>query len=1032
MKAKYFIIFLIAQFSFSNQIFSQVPVITKHPVSIGTIEGQTATFQIAAIGDSLLFQWVLNDTLLIPGANDSVFTTPALPIDANRTNFKCIVSNSFGSDTSINATLFVTAIGSRVTENLQVLYKFNEHIGNKVNDSSLAGTPYDLTIDNISAVTWTPQGLGINDLAYINNASPATKIIDDGKLTNELTIEVWIKPALETQQDGARIITLSQNKDNSNFSILHNNKYFDFRVRTTNTSNRGEPGLSTASGTATTDLIHLVCTRANDGISKIYKNGVVISSGVIEGDFSNWNTTYRLQIGNEFQDPRMWLGTYYLVSVYNRALSQAEIAGNYDVGVVVDKKPEIIIEPNDLGLLTGQSATFSVNSVGNNPLSYQWYKNGSIISGETSSSYTIPTLTLSDDGNLYSCVVSNSFGNDTSRSARLSVTSQTSRVSSGNTVLYDFLDGAGDTIRDVANFGEPLNLLINTPSSVLWKPYGLIVDSITSIFSTSEATKLYDEALAKKEFTFECWIKPENLTQFSASIFSISANSTDRRNFKLNQEGTSLKSWLRVSTSSVLGYELSTPLNSVTNNMLHIVYIYNKKEKSQLFINGVEKAISFPLGVDLSNWRPDYTLKLANEIISNQPWKGLYNLVSLYNRALSTTEIQHNFALGPIGNFLISDPDSLLAQANFPGQVQLYWRDNSSTEDSFVVERKTPATNFVKIISLPPNSISYIDSTVLDTTIYTYRIKGINLLTESQYSNEYSVTTLLSSISAPSNLSAIPDPSDSTIVQLTWQDNSSNELGFIIERKLGDSSSTNSYIVLDTLTTDLISYQDTSVLDTTMYTYRVKGYNQFTESFYSNQAQILTPIPVEITLFTASVHKGKVLLKWETASELNNRGFVVQRSIDQINYIDLEFIKGVGSTSIKQSYSFTDNAELTGKVYYRLKQLDLNGSINFSRSVKVDLNIPRIFALEQNFPNPFNPSTNIKFSLPIPARVELKIFNTLGQEIATILNENVDLGVHEITFNAGSLPSGIYFYMLRAQGIDGSLNVSTKRMVLIK
>lgn len=109
---------------FYNISLAQTPVVIKHPVNQGVIEGQTATFLVEATGDSLLYQWYLNDTLLIPGAEDSVFTTPPLTIGANRTTFRCVVANSSGSDTSDNAILFVTATGSRVTEGLQILYNF--------------------------------------------------------------------------------------------------------------------------------------------------------------------------------------------------------------------------------------------------------------------------------------------------------------------------------------------------------------------------------------------------------------------------------------------------------------------------------------------------------------------------------------------------------------------------------------------------------------------------------------------------------------------------------------------------------------------------------------------------------------------------------------------------------------------------------------------------------------------------------------------------------------------------------------------
>src|SRR3970282_292008 len=109
------------------------------------------------------------------------------------------------------------------------------------------------------------------------------------------------------------------------------------------------------------------------------------------------------------------------VSVYDRALSQAEVTANFNLGANVDSKPEIIIEPKDLGLVVGQPAVFSVNVVGADTLTYQWKKNGVNIPGAINPSYTIPSVSLSDNGNLYFCTVTNSSGSAVSRFARLTV-----------------------------------------------------------------------------------------------------------------------------------------------------------------------------------------------------------------------------------------------------------------------------------------------------------------------------------------------------------------------------------------------------------------------------------------------------------------------------------------------------------------------------------------------------------------------------------------------------------------------------------
>ena len=110
----------------------------------------------------------------------------------------------------------------------------------------------------------------------------------------------------------------------------------------------------------------------------------------------------------------------------------------------------------------------------------------------------------------------------------------------------------------------------------------------------------------------------------------------------------------------------------------------------------------------------------------------------------------------------------------------------------------------------------------------------------------------------------------------------------------------------------------------------------------------------------------------------------------------------------------------------------MDGSANYSKSVEIDLGLPKNYSLEQNYPNPFNPSTTIRFALPMNAKVNIKLYNALGQEVANILNTELDSGIHETVFNASNLSSGVYFYTLKVQGVDGSNFTSTKRLVLMK
>jgi hypothetical protein len=114
------------------------------------------------------------------------------------------------------------------------------------------------------------------------------------------------------------------------------------------------------------------------------------------------------------------------------------------------------------------------------------------------------------------------------------------------------------------------------------------------------------------------------------------------------------------------------------------------------------------------------------------------------------------------------------------------------------------------------------------------------------------------------------------------------------------------------------------------------------------------------------------------------------------------------------------------KFFYRLKQIDNDGKFAYSDEVEVMI-IPTIFELAQNYPNPFNPSTTIKYQLPISSKVTLKMYDVLGNEVITLLNEEKEAGAYEVIFNASNYSSGIYFYRLQA----GSF-VETKKMILLK
>ena len=1028
-----FYLCLVIVFISSINVFSQAPVITKQLSNQGVIEGQTATFSIEVTGDTLTYQWYKNDTLIV-GANDSIYTTPATVVADNGSEFSVKVTNSSGSDSSNAATLYVTAVGSRVTSNEIAAYNFKEGNGSVIHDISGYKTPLDLNIQDSKTVIWTPKGLYLNSPSIINSSASGSsgKIVSAADSTNEITIEAWIVPDDTIQgssSGGATVIALQKSNNFRTFSVSQKGSQYKARIRITDLN--GLPEIITPSGVVDVQLTHLVFTRSADGTKKIFVNGVEKASGITTGDFGNWDDTHVLAIGSEYPSVNPWLGTYYYTALYNRALSSVEINHNYSLGMTSDSIPYFVSQPRQVYTIEGNTGTFNSKAVASVPISYQWQKNGVDIPGATDPSYTTPVLNNGYNGALYRIIASTTYGNDTSATAKLVVTPSDVRVAVGIQVLYDFQEGSGTTINDNSGVGSKLNENIGNIDSVEWKPYGLNLIGQAAIITNTAATKIINAATDSWELTIEAWIKPAPETK-SGWIIS---NSQDEntRNFLLNQQvDSTYEVRLRTSITGLNGNPFIKTSSGVTKDSLtHVVYTRDEDGNVKIYINGEIKGSDF-IGGGLTNWDTGYKLALGSEVNSLDNWKGVFNLVAIYSRALDSVEVVHNYSMGPVGNINLTDPNNLTAQATNPGKVQLSWKDNSNNEDGFIIERQLSGSAFEVIDTAGANDTIYTDSTVTDTTSYNYRVKAYNLLVESGYSNEVTIKTLLSTIPAPTELQAIKDISDTTNVRLLWTDNSSNELGFVIQRKLGDTASVALFAAIDTVGVDVVTYTDTTVSDTTTYTYRVYAFSSDTVSQFSNLAQITTPVPVELTSFTTNVVNGRIILSWETATEINNAGFRIERSNDNKVFSEIAFIKGNGTSTERISYSYTDKSALTGKYYYRLKQVDFDGSYNYSRSIEADMGLPTSYALYQNYPNPFNPSTIIRFALTMNARVNIKLYNTLGQEVTNILNSDLDAGVHETTFNASNLSSGVYFYRLEVHGIDGSNFTSTKRMLLMK
>jgi glucose/arabinose dehydrogenase len=192
-------------------------------------------------------------------------------------------------------------------------------------------------------------------------------------------------------------------------------------------------------------------------------------------------------------------------------------------------------------------------------------------------------------------------------------------------------------------------------------------------------------------------------------------------------------------------------------------------------------------------------------------------------------------------------------------------------------------------------------------------------------------------------------------------------------------------------------------------------------------------LPVQLTSFSAKLDNGVVVLNWETQTEIQNAGFDIERkSADNKQFINIGYIKGSGNSNTPHRYSFSDNKNQGGKSTYRLRQINLDGLATYSYEIEVGV-IPSEFILYQNYPNPFNPSTVIKYSVPFESSVDIRVYNSLGQIVREVNEENRQSGYYEINFNSSGLASGIYFYSINAVSINGKNDFNTvKKMILLK
>ncbi len=373
---------------------------------------------------------------------------------------------------------------------------------------------------------------------------------------------------------------------------------------------------------------------------------------------------------------------------------------------------------------------------------------------------------------------------------------------------------------------------------------------------------------------------------------------------------------------------------------------------------------------------------------------------------------------------LMKGPTNLTAAAVSGSQIDLNWADGVANETGFKIERKTsPAGTYAEIATLAANAISYSNTGLSAGTQYYYRVRAFNASSTSAYSNEDEATTLGVPL-APDSLTATAV--SNAQINLTWLDQSSDEDGFKIERKTGVAGT---FAQIAAVGPNVTSYANTTGLSANVYyIYRVRAHNSGGHSSYSNEAGAKTLIKEPANLVATAITNSQIDLTWKDQSA-NETGFKIERKTGLAGTFAEIVTLGANATS------YSDTGLATGTQYfYRVRAFNAVNVSAYSnedeattsgpaKSSPADTSaivgdkgaaIPEGIALAPNYPNPFNPSTTVSFTLAEGMHVKLSVINVQGQVVEVLVNGYRAAGTHRKTFKAADLPSGVYYAVLKA------------------
>jgi len=495
--------------------------------------------------------------------------------------------------------------------------------------------------------------------------------------------------------------------------------------------------------------------------------------------------------------------------------------------------------------------------------------------------------------------------------------------------------------------------------------------------------------------------------------------------------------------------------------------------------SGSQMEISVPRNaVALNDSTPNFQFHWADNILE------LNNIAEFFVNGESAPDRRFSYNYKSSSTLFPSSPvapTNLVCKAASGKKINLVWNDNSNNEDYFIVERSDSIDGtWLKIDTLTANSTSYVDSTLQANRTYYFRIMATNSFGSSSYSNIHGSTTFLANVpQAPSNLSATTVSSSQ--IDLSWNDNSNNESGFMIEIRKENNAQWQVRATLKTF------WSAVGLTAETAYYFRVRAFNDIGYSAYSDSVRAETDMTSGNTWDFNTDKEGWInsspnveAFNWGEGGHImgivtgpdphitsaNNLGI----DIEETKYIAIK-MKNDGPSKIGQFYFATDSeyafdesksinftlvANDTGFTEYiidmsgnpkwdgTLKQLradpsqGVNNGIFFIDYINIQnkptgvrednsYSLPLEFSLEQNYPNPFNPSTKISYHLAAQSEVTLTVYNVVGQKVQTLMSKNQSAGSYTVTFGGKYLTSGIYIYSLIVNG-----KTFSKKMIVMK